>query len=195
MGLGCSFPRKWGRYPPKSCISYVSSPVLMYLPCISSVFLPLYSVHSDVLYRCVSCMYRRCIVMYRSCAWCPRLCYYIDTCGGIDCLQYWTIQCRIQVSYMYQMYCESLGGNSVVSQLALMSARCLLASTACMRCGDTWIMCGSHNTRPTCGIRPKYILIHDQIHVSVRGVSSPNWGGIMTIPRQRRWCSWPTATW
>ena len=26
---------------------------------------------------------------------------------------------------MYQMYCESLGGNSVVSQLALMSARCL----------------------------------------------------------------------
>ena len=58
-----------------------------------------------------------------------------------------------------------------------------LASTACMRCGDTWIMCGSHNTRPTCGIRPKYILIHDQIHVSVRGVSSPNWGGIMTIPR------------
>ena len=57
-----------------------------------------------------------------------------------------------------------------------------LASTACMRCGDTWIMCGSHNTRPTCGIRPKYILIHDQIHVSVRGVSSPNWGGIMTIP-------------
>ena len=97
----------------------------MYLPCISSVFLPLYSVHSDVLYRCVSCMYRRCIVMYRSCAWCPRLCYYIDTCGGIDFLQYWTIQCRIQVSYMYQMYCESLGGNSVVSQLALMSARCL----------------------------------------------------------------------
>ena len=63
--------------------------------------------------------------MYRSCAWCPRLCYYIDTCGGIDFLQYWTIQCRIQVSYMYQMYCESLGGNSVVSQLALMSARCL----------------------------------------------------------------------
>ena len=57
-----------------------------------------------------------------------------------------------------------------------------LASTACMRCGDTWIMCGSHNTRPTCGIRPKYILIHDQIHVSVRGVSSPNWGGIMTMP-------------
>ena len=57
-----------------------------------------------------------------------------------------------------------------------------LASTACMRCGDTWIMCGSHNTRPTCGIRPKYILIHDQIHVSVRGVSSPNWGGITTIP-------------
>ena len=97
----------------------------MYLPCISSVFLPLYSVHSDVLYRCVSCMYRRCIVMYRSCAWCPRLCYYIDTCSGIDFLQYWTIQCRIQVSYMYQMYCESLGGNSVVSQLALMSARCL----------------------------------------------------------------------
>ena len=97
----------------------------MYLPCISSVFLPLYSVHSDVLYGCVSCMYRRCIVMYRSCAWCPRLCYYIDTCGGIDFLQYWTIQCRIQVSYMYQMYCESLGGNSVVSQLALMSARCL----------------------------------------------------------------------
>ena len=34
----------------------------------------------------------------------------------------------------------------------------------------------------TCGIRPKYILIHDQIHVSVRGVSSPNWGGIMTMP-------------
>ena len=97
----------------------------MYLPCISSVFLPLYSVHSDVLYRCVSCMYRQCIVMYRSCAWCPRLCYYIDTCSGIDFLQYWTIQCRIQVSYMYQMYCESLGGNSVVSQLALMSARCL----------------------------------------------------------------------
>ena len=97
----------------------------MYLPCISSVFLPLYSVHSDVLYRCVSCMYRRCIVMYRSCAWCPRLCYYIDTCGGIDCLQYWTIQCRIQVSYMYQMYRESLGGISVVSQLAFMSARCL----------------------------------------------------------------------
>ena len=57
-----------------------------------------------------------------------------------------------------------------------------LASTACMRCGDTWIMCGSHNTRPTCGIRPKYILIHVQIHVSVRGVSSPNWGGIMTMP-------------
>ena len=26
---------------------------------------------------------------------------------------------------MYQMYCESLGGNSVVSQLALMSARCV----------------------------------------------------------------------
>ena len=26
---------------------------------------------------------------------------------------------------MYQKYCESLGGNSVVSQLALMSARCL----------------------------------------------------------------------
>ena len=97
----------------------------MYLPCISSVFLPLYSVHSDVLYRCVSCMYRQCIVMYRSCAWCPRLCYYIDTCGGIDFLQYWTIQCRIQVSYMYQMYRESLGGISVVSQLALMSARCL----------------------------------------------------------------------
>ena len=97
----------------------------MYLPCISSVFLPLYSVHSDVLYRCVSCMYRQCIVMYRSCAWCPRLCYYIDTCGGIDFLQYWTIQCRIQVSYMYQMYCESLGCNSVVSQLALMSARWL----------------------------------------------------------------------
>ena len=97
----------------------------MYLPCISSVFLPLYSVHSDVLYRCVSCMYRQCIVMYRSCAWCPRSCYYIDTCGGIDFLQYWTIQCRIQVSYMYQMYRESLGGISAVSQLALMSARCL----------------------------------------------------------------------
>ena len=57
-----------------------------------------------------------------------------------------------------------------------------LASTACMRCGDTWIMCGSHNTRPTCGIRPKYILIHDQIHVSVRGVSSPNWGGYHDHP-------------
>ena len=36
----------------------------------------------------------------------------------------------------------------------------------------------------TCGIRPKYILIHDQIHVSVRGVSSPNWGGIMTMPEK-----------
>ena len=80
----------------------------MYLPCISSVFLPLYSVHSDVLYRCVSCMYRRCIVMYRSCAWCPRLCYYIDTCGGIDFLQYWTIQCRIQVSYIRLMTSEVL---------------------------------------------------------------------------------------
>ena len=81
-----------------------------------------------------------------------------------------------------------------------------LASTACMRCGDTWIMCGSHNTRPTCGIRPKYILIHDQIHVSVRGVSSPNWGGIMTMPRFPRprrmpgctcghGCSPPTDAW
>ena len=28
------------------------------LPCILSVFFPLYLVHSDVLYRCVSCMYR-----------------------------------------------------------------------------------------------------------------------------------------
>ena len=63
-----------------------------------------------------------------------------------------------------------------------------LASTACMRCGDTWIMCGSHNTRPTCGIRPKYILIHDQIHVSVRGVSSPNSGGIMTMPPPYHCC-------
>ena len=62
---------------------------------------------------------------------------------------------------------------------------CILTSPQqrAWRCGDTWIMCGSHNTRPTCGIRPKYILIHDQIHVSVRGVSSPNWGGIITIPR------------
>ena len=94
---------------------------LLYLECI----FPLYLVHSDVLYRCVSCMYRRCIVMYRSCAWCPRLCYCKPVCGGIDFLQYWTIRCRIQVSYMYQMYRESLGGISAVSQLALMSARCL----------------------------------------------------------------------
>ena len=124
-GEGHSSPEKWVRYTPKSCILTCLIVSAMYLICNTTAIHPLYLRHSDDLYRCVSCMYRQCIVMYRSCAWCPRLCYYIDTCGGIDFLQYWTIQCRIQVSYMYQMYRESLGGISVVYQLALMSARCL----------------------------------------------------------------------
>ena len=102
----------------------------MYLSCISNVFLPLYSVHSDVLYRCVSCMYRRCIVMYRSCAWCPRSCYckpVLIHAAVSTFFNTWTIRCRIQVSYMYQMYRESLGGISAVSQLALMSLVCAVS--------------------------------------------------------------------
>ena len=61
---------------------------------------------------------------------------------------------------------------------------CILTSPQqrAWRCGDTWIMHGSHNTPRLGGIPPKYILIHDQIHVSVRGVSAPFWGGIGTIP-------------
>ena len=56
------------------------------------------------------------------------MCSVFNPCGGIDFLQYWTIRCRIQVSYMYQMYRESLGaGISAVSQLALMSARCAVS--------------------------------------------------------------------
>ena len=121
-----TFPPKMGPIPPEImyflCIVTCFDVSAMYLKCISSV---VFGAFGRLVSLCISCMYRRCIVMYRSCAWCPRLCYYIDTCGGIDFLQYWTIQCRIQVSYMYQMYRESLGGISVVSQLALMSARCL----------------------------------------------------------------------
>ena len=55
------------------------------------------------------------------------ICSVFNTCGGIDFLQYWTIRCRIQVSYMYQMYRESLGGISAVSQLALMSLVCAVS--------------------------------------------------------------------
>ena len=55
------------------------------------------------------------------------MCSVFNTCGGIDFLQYWTIRCRIQVSYMYQMYRESLGGISAVSQLTLMSLVCAVS--------------------------------------------------------------------
>ena len=56
---------------------------------------------------------------------------------------------------------------------------CILTSPQqrAWRCGDTWIIHGScmdhiiHQNLwwDTCGIRPKNILIRDQIHVSVRG--------------------------
>ena len=161
-----------GPIPPEImyflCIVTCFDVSAMYLKCISSVVFGAFGRLVSLCIVYVSSVHR---LMYRSCAWCPRLCYYIDTCGGIDFLQYWTIQCRIQVSYMYQMI------HLIRRDLPTHSSRLLPV------CGDTWIMYGSHNTRPTCGIRPKYILLHDQIHVSVRGVSSPNWGGIMTIPR------------
>ena len=65
--------------------------------------------------------------MYRACMPGAFMCSVFNTCGGIDFLQYWTIRCRIQVSYMYQMYRESLGGISAVSQLALMSLVCAVS--------------------------------------------------------------------
>ena len=121
-----TLPPKMGPIPPEImyflCIVTCFDVSAMYLKCISSV-----------VFGAFGCLVSLCIVYVIVGAWscivpvpgAARLCYYIDTCGGIDFLQYWTIQCRIQVSYMYQMYCESLGGISVVSQLALMSARCL----------------------------------------------------------------------
>ena len=67
---------------------------------------------------------------------------------------------------------------------------CILTSPQqrAWRYGDTWITYGSHNTSRLVGYVLKYIAIHDQIRVSVRGISDPFWRGIGTMPGGgRKW--------
>ena len=108
-------------------------PLRMYLNCISSVAIPLYSVHPVVLCRCVSC--RAChvslpVLLVPSFATVFNLYRYMRLyrLSSIldDTVEY---MCHNVSQCIYQMYRESLGNLepciSAVSQLALMTARCL----------------------------------------------------------------------